>query len=764
MNRKPRTWITFIAVVCAMAVVLLFALPGAGAADSKSADRVRPGDAGSMVSSTELPYRPGEVIVKFKDGVTGTVKNEAKRIAGAAATLDNIGPQGSDQTQLLKLDTGVTVEEAVASLQSSGRVAYAEPNFLANLTYTPDDPSFGNQWGLNNTGQTIGGQAGTDDADIDAPEAWDLERGGAVPPTVAVIDTGIDATHPDLDSKDVTGYNWAGISQCHTTSYWTFGDSSSRQKFAQSIKGTGQKLTHVGIVVAKAGSPSNGITVSVRSSLNGSDLASFSISPSGVTGYGIEVYKKLSKDVILKNGTTYYLVFRTANLSTSNFYGIWDNMESYYYNTYADGCEYQYTGSSWKSYTGDDFYFRTNPNSNPRDDRGHGTHVSGIIGAETNNATGVAGVCPGAKIMPLKVFSSGGGGAVSDFNAATHYAADHGAKIINMSYGGSSYSQSEQDAINYAYNKGVVIFASSGNTGDTTMQYPAGYDHVIGVGATTNQDKITSFSTYNSSVDVSAPGQDVYSTMPTYMVAYNNAGDSMNYCFMSGTSMACPMAAGLGALMVARSPILTQDQVEQLIQNNAEDRGDIGRDDSFGYGRINAYSTLNNTTPTPGIRSITPTSDYVGTKLTIKGAHFGSPQGTSYVRFGSTKAATYYSWSDSTIEVKVPSTIYKTVSVAVRTSAGPSNTKTFKVKPKITSISPTSGKRGSKLTITGSAFGSTRGTSYAKFGSKKVSTYYSPWGNNKVMVKVPSGISGTVAVKLTTSGGTSNAKNFTVKK
>ena len=127
-------------------------------------------------------------------------------------------------------------------------------------------------------------------------------------------------------------------------------------------------------------------------------------------------------------------------------------------------------------------------------------------------------------------------------------------------------------------------------------------------------------------------------------------------------------------------------------------------------------------------------------------------------------ASDYISWSDSTIEVKVPSTISKTVSVVVVTPAGKSNAKTFKVKPKITSISPTSGKVGSKLTINGSALGSTRGTSYVKFGSKKVSTYYSPWSNSKVMVKVPSGISGTVAVKLTTSGGTSNAKNFIVKK
>ncbi len=239
--------------------------------------------------------------------------------------------------------------------------------------------------------------------------------------------------------------------------------------------------------------------------------------------------------------------------------------------------------------------------------------MSGIIGAETSNATGIAGVCPGAKIMPLKALNSAGSGFTSDINAAIYYAADHGAKIINMSLGSSSFSQSQQDAINYAYSKGVVVFASSGNGGNTTMNYPAGCSHVIGVGATTNQDLIASFSTYNSSVDVSAPGKDIYSTMPTYPVGLNNLGYTQNYSFMSGTSMACPMAAGLGALVVSRNPSKTPDEVQQLLQNYANDLGSPGRDDYFGYGRINAFSTISHVARHRGINSITPAYRHIRT-------------------------------------------------------------------------------------------------------------------------------------------------------
>lgn len=552
---------------------------------------------GEGVAVSMPEYVPGEVIVKFKKDVTAPQKDQAKSQAGVDATVLNIGPGGSDRAQLVKLEKGVGVKQVVARLEKSPGVAYAEPNYVVNALYTPDDPDLADQWGLRNTGQTINGTAGTPDADADALAAWDAENGAYYQTTVAVIDTGIDATHPDLDSKVVAGYNWAGISQTYANKGYRFGYDSNSQRAAQSFMGTGRALTHAGFYLAKVGNPSSGITVSLRSARDGSDLASFTIAASEVgTGYG-EVYKQLSTSVTLTNDTTYFLVLTTANSSTSNYYALADNTKSYgtgNYNRYAGGQESWFSGSAWTEYPDDDLYFRTNPNDNPRDDNGHGTHVSGIIGAETGNGTGGAGMCPGARIMPLKALASNGSGTTADICSAIQRAADSNAGVINMSLGSSAYSQSQQDAIDYAYGKGVVVLASSGNGGNATMNYPAGCANVIGVGATTNQDRKAGFSTYNSSVDVSAPGEDIYSTMPTYAVTLNNLGYAQNHAFLSGTSMACPMAAGLAALVLSRNPSYMPNQTQQRLELNVDDLGPAGRDDSFGWGRINARTTIVN--------------------------------------------------------------------------------------------------------------------------------------------------------------------------
>ncbi|MBK5093731.1 MAG: S8 family serine peptidase, partial [Actinobacteria bacterium] len=475
-------------------------------------------------------------------------------------------------------------------------VEYAEPDYVERAAVIPNDPYFSNQWGYYNTGQTIQGTPGIPDADIDAPEAWDIENGQSNPVNVAVIDTGADFSHPDLDSKILSnGYNWAGVSQINFTTYWPFGSEAKSQMYAQSIKGTGQSLTHVGVALVKAGAPSATITVAVRTSLGGADLSSYSIAPAEVGTIFSEIYKPLSSPVTLTSGTTYYLVFSTSGVNASNFY-FWLDHEAasdFGFNAYPDGEEYWWDGvSDWDVYPDDDVYFRTNPNAYPRDDNGHGTHCSGIVGAESNNSLGVAGTSFGAKILPLKALDASGSGYNDGIISAIYYAADTGAKIISMSLGSTTYSSAFQDAVNYAYGKGATIFASAGNDGDTTMNYPAGYDHVVGVGATTNSDQRAAFSNYNTSVDVSAPGKDIYSTTPTYSVSLNSLGYTQNYSYLSGTSMACPMAAGLGALVLSRSPALTPAQVEQVIESNADDLGAPGRDNEYGYGRINACKAL----------------------------------------------------------------------------------------------------------------------------------------------------------------------------
>ncbi len=131
-----------------------------------------------------------------------------------------------------------------------------------------------------------------------------------------------------------------------------------------------------------------------------------------------------------------------------------------------------------------DQYNFVNNTNNAQDDNGHGTLTSGVMAANANNGVGIAGVCWGCKILALKVINAQGQGDSSDINRAIRYAADKGVRVINMSLGGHERDQESEDAVNYAWNKGVVVVASSGNTPNGKPNYPAGYDNSIAVGAT----------------------------------------------------------------------------------------------------------------------------------------------------------------------------------------------------------------------------------------------------------------------------------------
>ncbi len=227
--------------------------------------------------------------------------------------------------------------------------------------------------------------------------------------------------------------------------------------------------------------------------------------------------------------------------------------------------------------------------------------------------------------------------------------------------------------------------------------------------------------------------------------------------------MACPMAAGLGALILSRNPAYTPSQVQNAMQNHADDLGTAGWDNKFGYGRINALNTLNAVPPQPPhIDSISPTSGVAGTVVTVTGTGFGATRGTSYVSFGGVKATNYVSWSATQVKVKVPAAASGAVNLSLTTAGGRSNLKAFKVKPRITKLSPVSGTPGTVVTITGTGFGAKRGTSYVTFGITKVTTYVS-WSNTVIKVKVPTTGTGTKQVKVTTAGGTSTGVSFTVK-
>ena len=175
---------------------------------------------------------------------------------------------------------------------------------------------------------------------------------------------------------------------------------------------------------------------------------------------------------------------------------------------------------------------------------GHGTHVSGIVAANTNNTTGTAGVCPDCTLLNVKVLGDTGSGSYSGIASGITWAADNGAKVINMSLGGSARSSTLEAAVKYAWSKGVVIVAAAGNSGNPMKIYPGSYTNVIAVASTNNKDKKSNFSSYGSWVDVAAPGENIFSLLPTHSSVMGT-----NYGFASGTSMATPMTAGEAALI-----------------------------------------------------------------------------------------------------------------------------------------------------------------------------------------------------------------------
>src|SRR3712207_6607598 len=158
----------------------------------------------------------------------------------------------------------------------------------------------------------------------------------------------------------------------------------------------------------------------------------------------------------------------------------------------------------------------------------HGTHVSGIAAADTDNRMGVAGGCPNCKLLIAKVLDENGEGFAADVAEGIIWSADTGAKVVNLSLGNPANSDTVKDAVDYATANGAVVVAAAGNYDTSSREYPAAYSNVIAVAATNKDDRKASFSTYGDWVDLAAPGVDILSTVP---------GGYFNY---NGTSMAAP--------------------------------------------------------------------------------------------------------------------------------------------------------------------------------------------------------------------------------
>jgi serine protease len=249
-------------------------------------------------------------------------------------------------------------------------------------------------------------------------------------------------------------------------------------------------------------------------------------------------------------------------------------------------------------------YNFVNDNDNAADDHGHGTHVAGTIAQSTNNKVGVSGVAFGASIMPLKVLSANGSGSVGGIAQAIRYAADHGAKVINMSLGGPLPTATLRKAVAYARDKGVVVICAAGNDGRGRVSYPARYPGAIAVASTQFDEHTTFYSNWGKEIDVAAPGGNTKvdqngdgkpdGVLQNTVVPGNIS--KTDYLWFMGTSMASPHAAGVAALIMGAG-VTKPDAVEAILLGTARRPTPAGAgegrvDDHYGAGIIDAGAAL----------------------------------------------------------------------------------------------------------------------------------------------------------------------------
>lgn len=427
-------------------------------------------------------YREGELLVKFKKGVITTSSLRTHQSLGASvskrfAVIPDL--------ELVNLPEEMAVRNAVEHYLSDPAVAYAEPNYFRNISVIPNDTYFDQQWGLNNMGIFAGG---TEGADINAPEAWDISTGSDG--IIAIVDTGIDYSHDDLK-----GNIWANTDEICTDG--------------------------------------------IDNDLNG----------------------------------------------------------------YIDDCR------GWDFSTCalfDDAGVCITPKSqdnDPMDDNGHGSHIAGIAGAVGNNSSGISGVLWNARLMPLKFQNADGSGTIADEVEAIQYAIMNGASLINASFGGATFSNTESDIISVAKNAGVLIVASAGNGGedgigddnDLVPHYPSGYSqpNIIAVAATDQDDLRASFTNFGlNSVDVAAPGVFILSTIvknSAFALCSGNPFAGLDFC--SGTSMSAPHVSALAGLLYSYYTHFTDDQIRSTILGFVDMIPSLDGIVATG-GRIDAYRSL----------------------------------------------------------------------------------------------------------------------------------------------------------------------------
>ncbi len=285
----------------------------------------------------------------------------------------------------------------------------------------------------------------------------------------------------------------------------------------------------------------------------------------------------------------------------------------------------------------------------PTDQAGHGTHVSGIIGAVGNNSYGITGVAWKAQLMELKFIAANGYGSQSDEMECINFAIANGVKVINASFGSNSYSSSEFTAIQSAAAANIIFVAAAGNAtlnNDTAPFYPADYplDNIVSVAATDNTDTLASFSDYGpGSVDLAAPGVSIYST---WYVDATGAGSDISFATESGTSMAAPHVTGAIALLLAKFPSDTYRQtINRLLRSVTPIAGLSGKVQTGG--RLNLANAITSTSNTPFNDNFASRAIVTGANVTIRSNNTGATEETGEPMHAgvTTSASLWWSWT-----------------------------------------------------------------------------------------------------------------------
>jgi serine protease len=248
--------------------------------------------------------------------------------------------------------------------------------------------------------------------------------------------------------------------------------------------------------------------------------------------------------------------------------------------------------------------------ADPFDENGHGTHVASTIAEQTDNGYGLTGLAYGVKIMPLRVLDRGGGGDALAIARGIRFATLHGAKVINLSLNFKSHVTQDQipqllDAVEYAYEHGILIVAGAGNTGRDAVSYPALGRHILAVGATTEYGCLAEYSNYGDGLDLVAPGGGDDANIPGdprcrpgrrgspiyQMTLSSRSNGGFDIAGYIGTSMAAPHVAATAALVIASGvlgPDPTPAAIEARLAETARDLGPEGRDTIYGWGLVDA--------------------------------------------------------------------------------------------------------------------------------------------------------------------------------